>query len=311
MFRVSLHIFYSWAQALVFHLHVLDWFPLLRLAISCVSQGVATLCTYCLLCYMVITCSHLQESRSLATHCFVPFLICCCICLISCGHLSILFIGDICVLIYHVRSFADPMQAYVGVPDVLKSVCVWSSSLFLYTYCICLFQAHICGAPSLNLVLPCVMHLPVIILILVWCTYLVQHSHPHVFPWSDSSLIFILCFSTFSDPLTSSVLYIFTSLRNTFLCRKCICHASVSVLSMVIFLFFCLLLFIVFLISHLLNPQGLDALPTCLGDCLIFGYNFIMPFPWLCHLPRICSVLCVWTLFSDIKSLAFWVWACI
>ena len=31
---------------------------------------------------------------------------------------------DVCVLIYHIDFFTDPMQAYVGVPDVLKSVCV-------------------------------------------------------------------------------------------------------------------------------------------------------------------------------------------
>ena len=90
----------------------------------------------------------------------------------------------------------------------------------LYTYCIRSFQVRTCGAPSLNLVLPCVAHLLVIILPLVLCAYLVQHSHPHIFLLSDSLLIFVLFFFTLSDPLTSSVPCVFASLWNTFLCHK-------------------------------------------------------------------------------------------
>jgi len=120
-------------------------------------------------------------------------------------------------------------------------------------------------------------------------------------------LIFDIFFFTLSDPLTSSVPHIFASLQNTFLCHKHICCASVSALSMVTFLFSRLLLFIICLLSHPLSPLGLDTLLTCLSNCYILGYILIMLFPWLCLLPRICSVLRVWMLFSNIRSSAFWV----
>ena len=117
----------------------------------------------------------------------------------------------------------------------------------LYTYCICSFQVYTCGAPSLNLVLPCVAHLLVIILPLVSCAYLVQHSHPCVFLLSDSLLIFVLFFFTLSDLLTSSVPRIFASLRNMFLCCKtCMPHFS---------------------------------------GCPIHGYILVFPSPSLRHLP--------------------------
>jgi len=123
----------------------------------------------------------------------------------------------------------------------------------------------------------------------------------------NSLLIFDLFFFTLSDLLTSSVLCIFASLQNTFLCYKHICHASVSALSMVTFLFTCLLLFVICLLLHPLSSLGLDTLLMYLSNCYILGYIFIMLFPWLCLLPYMHSVLCVWMLFSNIRSLAFWV----
>jgi len=313
MFWVSLRIFYSWARALVFHLCILDWLPLLRSSTCCVTQDVATHCIYCLLCHMAFTSSRLQEYWSLVTQCFVLFLIHSLLPLSHRSWSSLLF-----SLLANVRVF-----------NISRPLFRWSYA----GICWCNWCLELClGMKFLHFFLGGGSHLAFVRfrctrvgpLLLIWSCHVLRIFRLSfsssldaliscnvlnlVYSCSlNSSLIFDIFFFTLSDPLTSSVPHIFASLRNTFLCCKRICRASVSALSMVTFLFSRLLLFVICLLSHPLSPPGLDALLMCLGNCYILGYILIMPFPWLCLLPCICSVLQVWTLFSDIRSLAFWV----
>ena len=205
MFQVSLHIFYSWAQALVFHLRILDWLPLLHSSTCCITQDVATHCIYYLLCHMAFTSSCLQEYWLLATQCFVLFLIHSLLPLSYRSWSSLLF-----SLLANVRVFniSHPLfrWSYASI-----CWCNWYLELCLgmrflcffgggFTSCIRSFQVCTCGASSLNLVMPCVAHLSVIVWLFAWCAYLMQRSQPCVFMQSEfiADLWYLFLYSLWS-----------------------------------------------------------------------------------------------------------------